>query len=192
MTHRAIIATAFFMSMLMSACRTSKETLHEENSALMTETSLTRADSSSSWERILSLMSFSADSIVLWFAPHRFDSEIDFGMFDRTTTGMKNDSSLQLAASSPGGKPAGAQSVVPNISKVKLAGVSLTEQKINERSATHASADTLKKHSSADEQFSEQRSRKQRPPSLLWMLAAAGLAAILACAYYLYKRIARS
>lgn len=178
------------MSMLMSACRTSKESLHEENSALMTETSLTRADSSSSWERFLSQMSFSADSIVLWFAPQRFDTEIDFGMFDRTTTGMKNDSSQQLAASSPGGKPAGAQIVVPNISKVKLAGVRLTEQKTCERSTTHASADTLRKHSSADEQFSEQRSRKQRPPSLLWILATAGLAAVVACAYYLYRSYA--
>lgn len=112
-----------------------------------------------------------ADSIVMWFAPIHGE-----------TTPMENDSSSAV--------PLHSSASSPLIGKVKMAGVHIDNQKSVERSASRQSTDSIRSHSSADEQFSEQLVKSPRTPSLLELLAAVGIAALIAGAYIIYERLA--
>lgn len=166
----AVFLFVFSMAML-SACRTTREMSNEERSVHTSETSLTSTDSSFSFERFLSALSMDADSIVMWFAPIHCES-----------TPMENDSSSAV--------PLRSSASSPLIGKVKMAGVHIDSQKSVERAATRQSSDSVRSHSSADEQFSEQLVKSPRTPSFLELLAAVGIAALIAGAYIIYERLA--
>lgn len=166
----AVFLFVFSMAML-SACRTTREMSNEERSVHTSETSLTSTDSSFSFERFLSALSMDADSIVMWFAPIHCES-----------TPMENDSSSAV--------PLRSSASSPLIGKVKMAGVHIDSQKSVERAATRQSSDSVRSHSSADEQFSEQLVKSPRTPSFLELLAAVGIAALIAGVYIVYERLA--
>lgn len=175
----AVFLFVFSMAML-SACRTTREMSYEERSVHTSETSLTSTDSSFSFERFLSALSMDADSIVVWFGDAHDES---FAILPKTATSMVYDScctAVPLRTSAPS----------PLIGKVKMAGVHIDSQKSVERAATRQSSDSVRSHSSADEQFSEQLVKSPRTPSLLELLAAVGIAALIAGAYIIYERLA--
>lgn len=174
------------MAMLLAGCRTTREAAREEQASQTSETSLMSEDHSSSLDRFFSALSVNADSIVVWYAdpsfPWEVESRVVSGLSPETATPMKNDS----ACKGTGWRWA---APAPPIAKVKIAGLQLDKSASGEHSATHQKADTLKKCSSASEQFSERLVKTPRTPTLLELLAAVGIAAIIAGAYYLYTKI---
>lgn len=183
----AVFLFVFSMAML-SACRTTREVSHEERSVQTSEASLTSTDSSFSFERFLSALSMDADSIVMWFGPSFGAGET--GMFGRSDSlAQMSDSltGLPILGSSLGASP---RTPLARPEGIKIYGYRADASTSGERSATHLTSGSVRSHSSADEQFSEQLVKSPRTPSFLELLAAVGIAALIAGAYIIYERLA--
>lgn len=180
---------------MLSACRTTREVSHEERSVQTSETSLTSTDSSFSFERFLSALSVDADSIILWFAPSFGAGET--GKYGRPDSLTQMSDSLAVPPFLQAGKPGyssspGASPRIPlaRPEGIKIYGYRADASTSGERSATRLTSDSVRSHSSADEQFSEQLVKSPRTPSFLELLAAVGIAALIAGAYIIYERMA--
>lgn len=194
-THLSIACTLIICVMMMlSACRTTREVSHEERSVQTSETSLTSTDSSFSFEHFLSALSVDADSIILWFGPSLVAGET--GKYGRPDSLTQMNDSLAvppfLQAGGPGSPSSlGASPRIPlaRPEGIKIYGYRADASTSGERSATRLTSDSVRSHSSADEQFSEQLVKSPRTPSFLELLAAVGIAALIAGAYIIYERI---
>lgn len=188
----AVFLFVFSMAML-SACRTTREVSHEERSVQTSETSLTSTDSSFSFERFLSALSVDADSIILWFGPSLVAGET--GKYGRPDSLTQMSDSLAVLPFLQAGKPGYSPGASPRISLARPEGIKIYGYRADastsgERSATRLTSDSVRSHSSADEQFSEQLVKSPRTPSFLELLAAVGIAALIAGAYIVYERLA--
>lgn len=177
--------------MMLSACRTTQEVSYEERSVQTSETSLTSTDSSFSFERFLSALSVDADSIILWFGPSFGAGET--GKYGRPDSLTQMSDSLAIQAAKPGySSSPGASPRIPlaRPEGMKIYGYRADASTSGERSATRLTSDSVRSHSSADEQFSEQLVKSPRTPSFLELLAAVGIAALIAGVYIVYERLA--